>query len=138
VVYAQTEYGSAAIPGLPLLSGSRLSFAPLWSASLAATLERPVADGLTASGTVDVKYSSSYNTGSDLDPRKVQPGYALVNARLGVGAASGAWRVELWAQNLFDKRYEQVAFGAPFQSNTIGAFLGAPRTLGATLRVATH
>lgn len=138
VVYAQTEYGPDAVAGLPLLSGSRLSFAPLWSASLGASLERPVAAGLTGRASVDLKYSSSYNTGSDLDPRKVQPGFALVNARLGVGAQNGAWRLELWAQNLFDKRYYQVAFGAPFQTNTIGAFLGAPRTLGATLRVATR
>ena len=135
VVYAQTEYGPATIPGLPLLSGSRLSFAPLWSGSLAGTLERPVGDGLTGRVSVDLKYSSSYNTGSDLDPLKVQTGFALVNARLGVGSANGRWRVELWADNLFDQRYLQVAFGAPFQTGTIGAFLGAPRTVGATLRI---
>ncbi|HTI67479.1 MAG TPA: TonB-dependent receptor [Caulobacteraceae bacterium] len=138
VVHAQTEYGPDAIAGLPRLSGSRLSFAPLWSASLGAALERPVGAGLTARASADVKYSSSYNTGSDLDPLKVQTGFALVNARVGVGAADGAWRLELWAQNLFDQHYVQVAFGAPFQTGTIGAFLGAPRTLGATLRVATR
>ncbi|OYW34341.1 MAG: hypothetical protein B7Z42_16665, partial [Brevundimonas sp. 12-68-7] len=68
----------------------------------------------------------------------VQEGFALVNARIGLGAANGTWRLELWAQNLFDKKYTQVGFGAPFQTGTIGAFLGAPRTLGATLRVATN
>ena len=138
VVHAETQYGPAAVPGLPLLSGSRLSFAPLWSASLAGTLERPLANGLTGRASVEMKYSSSYNTGSDLDPLKIQTGFALVNARLGLGAADGRWRVELWAQNLFDQRYYQVAFGAPFQTGTIGAFLGPPRTLGATLRVRTN
>ena len=135
VVYAETQYGADAVPGLPLLSGSRLSFAPLWSGALGGILERPVANGLTGRVSVEAKYSSSYNTGSDLDPRKVQTGFALVNARLGLGAADGRWRVELWAENLFDQRYEQVAFGAPFQTGTIGAFLGPPRTVGATLRV---
>jgi outer membrane receptor protein involved in Fe transport len=136
VVHAQTEYGPDAVPGLPRLSGSRLSFAPLWSASLGAALERPVGD-LTGRVSADVKYSSSYNTGSDLDPLKVQTGFALVNARVGIGSTNGVWRLELWAQNLFDKKYIQVGFGAPFQTGTIGAFLGPPRTLGATLRVAT-
>jgi len=28
-----------------------------------------------------------------------------------------------------------VAFGAPFQTGTLGAFLGAPRTVGVTLRL---
>ncbi|OYX35471.1 MAG: TonB-dependent receptor [Caulobacterales bacterium 32-69-10] len=138
VVHAQTEYGPDAVPGLPRLSGSRLSFAPLWSATLGAALERPVGGALTARASADLKYSSSYNTGSDLDPLKVQEGFALVNARIGLGAANGTWRLELWAQNLFDKKYTQVGFGAPFQTGTIGAFLGAPRTLGATLRVATN
>jgi outer membrane receptor protein involved in Fe transport len=135
VVHAQTEYGRDIVPGLPRLSGSRLSFAPLWSASLGASLERPLSPALTGRAAFDVKYSSSYNTGSDLDPVKVQKGFALVNARVGLGAADGRWRLELWAQNLFDKRYAQVAFGAPFQTGTIGAFLGPPRTFGATLRV---
>ena len=136
VVHAQTEYGPDAIAGLPRLSGSRLSFAPLWSASLGATLDEPVGDKLTVRASADLKYSSSYNTGSDLDPLKIQRGFALVNARIGLGRADGTWRLELWAQNLFDQHYVQVAFGAPFQTGTIGAFLGAPRTVGATLRVA--
>lgn len=137
VVHAQTEYGPDAVPGLPRLSGSRLSFAPLWSASLGAAYERPVGN-LTGRVSADVKYSSAYNTGSDLDPLKIQGEFALVNARVGIGSTNGVWRLELWAQNLFDKKYVQVGFGAPFQTGTIGAFLGAPRTLGATLRVATN
>ena len=35
LIYAQTEYGDAPVAGLPLLAGNRLSFAPLWSGSLA-------------------------------------------------------------------------------------------------------
>ena len=135
LTYAETEYGKAAIAGLPRLSGSRLSFAPLWSASLAGTYEHAVADHLMGSLSVAMKYSSDYNTGSDLDPLKVQQGFALFNARAAISAPNDAWSVELWAQNLTDKHYIQVAFGAPFQTGTTGAFLGAPRTFGATLRL---
>ncbi len=152
-VYARTRYGSAANPGLPLLPGARLSFAPLWSASASASYQRPLAGGLVARATLGAKYSSAYNTGSDLLPIKVQKAFALLNARVAVGPASGRWSAELWAQNLTDERYYQVAFNAPFQGSTgvrdapaplydpardtqtYGAFLGAPRTVGATVRV---
>jgi hypothetical protein len=62
--------------------------------------------------------------------------------------------VELWAQNLLDKNYEQVGFDAPLQGSCTtrgaqngfcspvpnrstalyGTFLGEPRTYGLTLR----
>ncbi|HEX8470888.1 MAG TPA: TonB-dependent receptor [Brevundimonas sp.] len=134
VVYAQTEYGDAPVPGLPLLAGSRLSFAPLWSGSLSGTYRRDIGDGFAVRATLAGKYSSSYNTGSDLAPEKVQPGFWLANGSVGLEAEAG-WSVELWGRNLFDEDYRQVAFGAPFQAGTIGAFLGAPRTVGVTLRV---
>jgi outer membrane receptor protein involved in Fe transport len=135
VIYAQTEYGDAPVAGLPLLAGSRLSFAPLWSGSLAGTYSREIGQGLSARATLAGKYSSAYNTGSDLAPDKVQPGFWLANGSVAVDSASG-WSVELWGRNLFDETYRQVAFGAPFQTGTTGAFLGAPRMVGMTLRVA--
>ncbi|MET4685104.1 TonB-dependent receptor [Brevundimonas faecalis] len=134
LTYAQTEYGDDPVPGLPLLAGRRLAFAPLWSGSLAGTYERPVGAGLTGRITLAAKYSSEYNTGSDLDPGKSQPGHWLVDGRVAL-ARDEAWSLELWGRNLFDQDYRQVAFGAPFQSGTLGAFLGAPRTVGVTLRV---
>ena len=121
--------------------GSRLPLAPLYSWSLSGTYSHDLVADLVGRATVGIKYSSHYNTGSDLDPRKEQDGFALVNARLSVGPESGRYSVELWAENLFDTHYQQVAFDAPFQNaptNQVGvidAFLGAPRTFGATFRV---
>jgi iron complex outermembrane receptor protein len=134
LVYAQTEYGDAPVSGLPLLAGSRLSFAPLWSGNLASTYRRDVGAGFAVRATLAAKYSSAYNTGSDLAPEKIQSGFWLANGSVGLESEAG-WSLELWGRNLFDERYSQVAFGAPFQTGTIGAFLGAPRTVGVTLRV---
>ncbi|HEX8471986.1 MAG TPA: TonB-dependent receptor, partial [Brevundimonas sp.] len=86
---------------------------------------------------------SDYNTGSDLHPSKAQDSYTLVNARIGIGAESGRWALEAWAQNLTDEDYLQVGFNGPFQVDenndaisVYNAFLGAPRTYGLTLRLA--
>src|SRR5205085_9141567 len=98
----------------------------------------------------DVRYVTKYNTGSDLDIEKTQNGFTVVNGRVGVHGADEVWRIELWAQNLFNTNYKQVAFDAPLQGSgttrgveagfyaratqLYGAFLGEPRTYGVTLR----
>lgn len=138
VTYAETEYGNfAPTAGVsPRLPGARLSFAPLWSASLATSYERDLTDSLKLNASLSGKYSSEYNTGSDLAPEKAQEGFTTVNARIGVGAQDDRWRVELWGQNIFDKDYYQVGYDAPLQTGSYDAFLGQPRTYGVTLR--TH
>jgi len=113
---------------------NRLSFAPLWSGVVAATYTVPINSSLAFHANVNGKYNSSYNTGSDLDPYKLQAGYGILNARLGIGSADGKWTVDIWGANLADKNYYQVAFDAPFQAGQVDAFLADPRTFGVTLR----
>ena len=154
--YSKTRYGDQPVPNDPtnalaLLPGSQMSLAPDWSGSASLTYERPVGDSLKARFNIGAKYSSDYNTGSDLFPPKVQKDYTVVNARIGLGSADERWTVELWGQNLLDEEYEQVAFNGFLQGSsglsatnkvynpaldtiTYDAFLGAPRTYGLTLR----
>ena len=137
ITYAQTRYGDDLLTDadLFLLPGSEISFAPLWSVSAALTYARDIGSSLEGRFHLSAKYLSDHNTGSDLDPQKAQPGYTLVNARLGLGRQDKAWSVELWGQNLTDRTYRQVGFDAPIQPGNWNAFLGAPRTYGMTLRL---
>jgi len=154
--YAKTTYGDQPIPNDPtnalaLLPGSRISLAPEYSASGSVTYETPVGDNMKARFNLGAKYSSDYNTGSDLFPPKVQKDYTIVNGRVGLGSADDRWTVELWGLNLFNEKYYQVAFNGFLQGSsglsatqstynpaldsiTYDAFLGAPRTYGVTLR----
>jgi iron complex outermembrane receptor protein len=148
LTYAETYYpksdasvlGTAAPGATPVgnqrLPGSRLSLAPLWSASAAVTYEHELSGNLVGRLALNAKYQSSYNTGSNLDPVKNQPGFTLVNARAGIGAADKRWQLEVWGQNIFDQYYTQVGFDAVAQSGSYDAFLGMPRTYGMTLRLA--
>ena len=121
--------------GCTARDNNRLSFAPLWSGALSASYLLPVSGTLGIRTSVEEKYNSSYNTGSDLDPRKIQEGFGLLNARIGFGALDESWSIEAWGANLADKYYYAVAFDSPFQFNTIASYLGAPRTFGLTARV---
>ena len=136
VTYAKTEYGDFTPPFAALfrLPGAQMSFAPEWSASLAATYERNFGESLQWRANIGAKYTSEYNTGSDLNPAKLQDAMTLVNARLGIGGQDRKWFLEAWAQNLTDEEYYQVVFDATLQTGTFDAYLGAPRTYGLTLR----
>ena len=136
VTYANTRYGNDVLPDadLVLLPGSRTSFAPKWSVSASLGYEWRMGSRLRARAHLGGKYMSEYNTGSDLDPQKLQDAYTVWNARLSLGRDDDRWNVELWGQNITNAEYMQVAFDAPLQTGSWNAFLGAPRTWGLTLR----
>jgi iron complex outermembrane recepter protein len=117
------------------LPGNTVSYAPRWSGTVAATYARPIGSDLVWRANVGAKTTSSYNTGSDLNPAKQQGAFTLVNARLGFGAQNERWMLEAWGQNLLDRNYYQLVYDAPLQPGTLDAYLGAPRTYGLTLRV---
>jgi outer membrane receptor protein involved in Fe transport len=162
--YVSTEYaddlvgsntGEALDPALFLLAGDNLSNAPehVATASFAWT-PRLGNNGLSGLFYLDARYTSSFNTGSDLFFEKEQPSTLVVNGRIGIRGPDQRWSLELWAQNLLDEDYTQVAFNLPFQSSTssanttaqitnlnsplanglYGAYLAEPRTFGLTGR----
>jgi iron complex outermembrane recepter protein len=137
LTYADTKYGNDPLPDadLALLPGSRPSFAPKWSVTSSVGYDWRIGGSLKASAHLGAKYMSEYNTGSDLDPQKLQDGYVLGNARFTIGSRNDRWNVELWSQNITNAEYYQVAIDAPLQTGTWNAFLGAPRTYGVTLRL---
>ena len=136
VTYAETQFGSFAPPAgiSPRLPNTRLSYAPLWSAAGTVNYERPISETLEFRASMSAKYTSEYNTGSNLDPLKSQPPLTLINARLVLGSQDERWSAELWAQNLTDEDYNQVVVDQPLQTGTYATFLAPPRTYGVTLR----
>ena len=141
-------------PQLSLLPGARASFAPEWSATGSINFDRNIGNGMRAGFSLAAKYMSEYNTGSDLLPYKEQDAFTTVNGRIMLGTEDERWTAEFWVQNLTDEEYVQVAYNAFLQGSafasrvqpngtfynpaadtqTYNAFLGAPRTYGATLR----
>jgi outer membrane receptor protein involved in Fe transport len=136
LTYADTRYGDDRLPDtdLALLPGSRPSFAPEWSATASVGYDWRIG-GLKAGAHVGAKYMSKYNTGSDLDPQKLQDAYTLANARFTLGSANDRWSVEFWSQNVTDVEYYQVVIDTPLQTGSWNGFLGTPRTYGVTFRV---
>lgn len=160
LTYADTSYrdnlvgnktGAPLDPALRKLPGDNLSNAPELTLTGSMAWTPDIGDsGLSGLVYVDTRVTEAFNTGSDLFPQKEQPSFVVVNARVGLRGPDQAWAVELWAQNLFNEDFTQVAFNSPFQAGGAGApfvdpqfpggrqifsaFLGEPRTYGITLR----
>jgi hypothetical protein len=168
--YASTKYrknlvgndeGDPLNPALRRLPGNQISNAPKYVTTAALAFTPDIGNtGLSGLFYIDARRSSGYNTGSDLFPQKKQDGFTVVNGRVGVRGPEDSWSLELWAQNLFNKDYAQVAFNSPFQQGgsttppfapgftfapfvdpaypggrqLFSQFLAEPRTYGLTLR----
>jgi outer membrane receptor protein involved in Fe transport len=158
-IYANTRYrknlvgagGDPTSAELFQLPGRRLSNSSAFTITASSSwTPRIGTSGLSGLLYVDARHSSEFNTGSDLDREKIQKPYTVVNGRIGIRGPDQAWAVELWAQNILNKNYKQVAFDAPLQgtgtvrgveqgfytrsTQLFGAFLAEPRTYGLTLR----
>lgn len=160
VTYADTSYrnnlignknGAPLDPALRKLPGDNLSNAPELTLTGSMAWTPDIGDsGLSGLVYVDTRVTDAFNTGSDLFPQKEQPSFVVVNARVGLRGPDQGWAIELWAQNLFNEDFTQVAVNSPFQAGTgaapfvdpqfpggrqiFSAFLGEPRTYGITLR----
>jgi outer membrane receptor protein involved in Fe transport len=170
LTYAQTKYrknlvgddeGTPLSPALRMLPGDNISNAPETVVTGALAWTPPIGgSGMSGLFYVDARMSGGYNTGSDLFPQKEQDRFTVVNGRIGVRGPDDSWSLELWAQNLFNEDYSQVAFNTPFQAGgsttppwapgftfapfidpqfpgsrqLFSQFLAEPRTYGLTLR----
>jgi iron complex outermembrane receptor protein len=146
-----TSDGTPLSPALRVLPGNNISNAPEVVVTGAFAWTPDIGNsGLSGLFYVDARVTDDYNTGSDLFPQKAEDSYAIINGRVGIRGPDERWAVEVWAQNLFDTNYAQVAFNTPFQAGAtsapfvdpqfpggrqiFSAFLAEPRTYGVTGR----
>lgn len=142
-------------PALFLLPGAQMPLAPRNVITTSASWTPDIgSNGMSALFYIDQRTSSDYNTGSDNFPEKEQDGFTVVNARVGLRGRDDLWAIEVFAQNLLNKNYQQVAFNAPFQgagsqaqvqafgstggfataNQIFTSYLAEPRTYGVTVR----
>jgi iron complex outermembrane receptor protein len=147
-----SEQGAPLDPVLRRLPGRAAPGAPQSVVTASVAWTPPIGtSGLSGLVYIDSRTISQSFTGSDLYPQRREEGFTVVNARLGLRGRDERWALELWAQNLFDSRYNLVTFNSPFQqggnnqvvfpeaqfpggAQVFSSFLGEPRTYGLTLR----
>lgn len=113
------------------LSRQRMINSPKWQLSFSADLDQPVTAGLRAVGNVVAARTSrtiwNYRGASYL-PDIVEPGYWMVNARLGLRTSDSGYELAVYAKNLFNKGYS--TFGASSAGSGSVLAWGDPRVVG--------
>ena len=95
------------------LTGDRNHFSPKWQLSLVAEWsDRIPVHGLGWFVRGEYQYNAEQNVGADTNqaPQTIQPGYDIVNARLGLRGANDGWEISSFVRNVFDQDYCQVIF----------------------------
>lgn len=96
--------------------GEALPGAPLHSLTAGVDFSQPIGDRLVfdASANYYLRSRVQYNVGN---PDAAQPGFGIAGLNLAIGDVDGAWRVSVFARNLFDKRFHAaigpLSFSAP-------------------------
>jgi outer membrane receptor protein involved in Fe transport len=126
-------------------SGDPLSLSPEWTVTGSALYEVPVGDTMKLSFYGNGRWVSDYRLQTlGRNARTDQEGFALFDARIGLGAQDGRWGIDIWGRNITDEYYSVGAFGVPEQSlfnsvtgtveGVFAAFPNEPQTWGVTLR----
>lgn len=127
---------SAYPAALAQLHDTRAPFAPEWVASGSISYDRAISRTLKGFVYLDAQYQSRANLSYSAmtTPEYFQDGYALVNARIGIGDIDDHLSVELWARNLTNNRVWTGLYQGTAQAGSIQSFVNEPRFYGATLR----
>ncbi|WP_052215809.1 TonB-dependent receptor [Sphingomonas sp. ERG5] len=136
-----TKYANAPCPvgvtGICDLTGKPLFQAPKWVGNATVDYHVELANGLRPYALAQISYRSSTFGTADAGPYSRIDSYALANFRIGTTFAKGRYDLSAWINNAFDKKYFQNLSTTAIVGTSPFAYagqLGAPRTIGATLR----
>ncbi len=111
------------------LSGSPLYRAPKWLATAGPVYDFAVGGRLRATLNADLRYSSSYYTGLNLNPLSYQGGFTMVNAGARLGTEDDRWSVALIGRNLTNRRYGTLGVDKPGGTGEVYTVAGEPRVV---------
>lgn len=109
-------------------SGNQMQRTPRYQYAVGADVRHPIGDNLELLANVNYSYQDQMYWGPN--ELNFEPGYGLVNARVGIGADDGRWTLSLWGRNLTDELYRVSII--PFVGDEVSVY-GAPRTYGVRL-----
>jgi iron complex outermembrane receptor protein len=130
------------------LTGTRANFSPTWQGNAFAQWDGQIGGGWGLLARGDLRYTSSANIGSDTNgnPDTVEPGHALIGARLELKSPDERYTLALFGENLTDRNYcvlrlAQTADSlfnlrdATDGSTAIRCIVGSPRRYGVQFRM---
>lgn len=125
------QIGTALLPG-----DTQLGNTPEFVVTGQATYTRPITPSVEGFIHSNIRWQSAAPTSSIQGLEPFGNGdFATVGFRFGVQDTEGRWRASFFAENLFDQRFNVIAFGVPEQPGQFAIFPGEPRFYGGQFSV---
>lgn len=109
------------------MSGKEVYRAPDWLLTAGAAYETRVLSGMKLNLNGDLRYSSGYFAGLNLNPTSYQPAYTTFNAGVRLSTADDKWSFAIIGRNLTNKIYATLAVDKPGGKGEAFAVAGEPR-----------
>jgi iron complex outermembrane recepter protein len=156
--YPKKCAGTSTSPQVTSLCGNSLTNAPEVVAIAGFNYDRDIGSNLNFGLNGSIRLESDRRTSTQAvrvgtnikNPFDIQDGNAKINLRAGLGAQNGAWRIEVFGNNIFDVQTRNVTFDIPLRGGDFvrlnpafgtgaqgvarGVFNQEPRTYGVTVR----
>jgi iron complex outermembrane recepter protein len=156
--YPKKCAGTATSLQVTSLCGNDLTNAPKGVAIAGFNYDRDIGSSLNFGLNGSIRLESDRRTSTQAvrigtnikNPFDIQDGNAKINLRAGLGAQNGAWRIEVFGNNIFDVQTRNVTFDIPLRGGDFlrlnpglgtgaqgvarGVFNQEPRTYGVTVR----
>lgn len=110
------------------LTGRTVYRSPKWIASAGAVKTFDLGSDYSATLNADVRYSSSYHTGVNLNPYSLQNSFVLLNAGAKIDSGQG-WSVAVIGRNLTNRRYGTLGIDKPGGVGEVFTVAGEPRAV---------
>lgn len=118
------------------LSGATVPGLSPWSGYVSAEYVAPLGGIVSQEllGYVSADYSYRSTSYSGVSEYLKVPAYGVANGRVGLRLADQSTDVSFWVKNVLDEEYYTAVGALPANVGATAGFVGAPRTLGVTLR----
>jgi outer membrane receptor protein involved in Fe transport len=111
------------------LSGRPLYRAPKWLLTSGAAYEFAVTSGLRLSVNGDLRFTSGYYTGLNLNPLSYQSDFTTFNSGIRLSPDSDRWSVAVIGRNLSNRRYGTLGVDKPGGLGEVYTVAGEPRVV---------
>ena len=109
-------------------SGNELNFSPPFQLVFLANYETSLTSSMNLILGADYNHVAKTSSDLEADPLYDIPAYDLVNLRVGVGEASGRWKLTVWSRNVTNEFY--LLSTPQLSADTTARYTGMPRTVG--------
>jgi outer membrane receptor protein involved in Fe transport len=120
---------AGSVPAHQDLSGKPVYRAPDWVLTAGIAQDVNLSSNFKMTLNADLRYTSGYYTGLNLNPVSYQPGFTMINAGARIATVDDRWALSLIGRNLTNRRYGTLGVDKPGGVGEVFTVAGEPRAV---------